>query len=468
MESLEQRQVMAANVTAALNADGLLEIEGTPRDDVIVVNQVSGQISVSGIRGSFPVSRVKAIAVVGLEGNDEIRLNSEARVTRFQAPTNPFFSLPGMLSNEPVRVPVIVDGGAGNDTIVGGAAADILLGGTGNDRIDGNSGDDLIHGGAGDDAISGRSGNDRIYASEGNDSVSAGSGDDAVYGGDGNDTVHGEDGNDFIAGEKGNDSLWGGTGNDAIQAGDGNDAAYGEDGNDSIWGGNGDDTLNGGLGDDYLSAEQGRDQVFGELGHDILTGGEGDDWLYGGDGDDQLLGNEGNDYQNGNSGNDVMHGGAGADSLFGSDGDDQLHGGSGSDALYGQAGRDRFFDNYFTTREDCNLWRENWNGVSFDDFLMVAVASRINLPPTAVPAPVSPQVQQAMGYIIPAPVSDAFTNEYVGRDIDQMLNLMQNSPGISLQEIQAHAMRDAAWNAGGGTGVGFLAPRSLQILGPGN
>jgi hypothetical protein len=328
MESLERREVMAANVTATLAPDGLLQIEGTPRDDVIVVSQVNGQISVSGVRGTFAASRVKAVDVVGLEGNDEIRLDSEAWNTQFKYP-NPFISV-DMLPNELIRVPVLVDGGAGNDTIVGGAAADVLLGGAGNDSVDGNSGDDVIHGGAGDDTIYGRAGNDRIYADEGNDSALGGSGDDTVYADDGNDRVHGEDGND------------------------------------SIWGGNGDDTLNGGLGDDSLSAEQGRDQVFGDLGHDVLTGGDGDDWLTGGDGDDYLLGNEGNDYLEGNSGNDMLHGAAGNDTLYGGDHNDELHGGTGSDALYGQAGRDRFFDNYFRTREDYNFFTESWTNSQSD------------------------------------------------------------------------------------------------------
>ena len=48
---------------------------------------------------------------------------------------------------------LIVDGGAGNDTILGGNGADVLLGGDGNDLIDGNQGNDIALLGAGDDTF---------------------------------------------------------------------------------------------------------------------------------------------------------------------------------------------------------------------------------------------------------------------------------------------------------------------------
>ena len=39
---------------------------------------------------------------------------------------------------------VTMDGGAGNDTLLGGPAADTLIGGSGNDLIDGNQGADTL------------------------------------------------------------------------------------------------------------------------------------------------------------------------------------------------------------------------------------------------------------------------------------------------------------------------------------
>ena len=48
---------------------------------------------------------------------------------------------------------LIVDGGAGNDTIIGGDGNDILMGGDGNDTIIGGRGSDTIFGGDGDDVF---------------------------------------------------------------------------------------------------------------------------------------------------------------------------------------------------------------------------------------------------------------------------------------------------------------------------
>ena len=44
-----------------------------------------------------------------------------------------------------------VDGGTGDDTLLGGAGADVLRGGDGNDTVDGNQGADIALLGAGDD-----------------------------------------------------------------------------------------------------------------------------------------------------------------------------------------------------------------------------------------------------------------------------------------------------------------------------
>lgn len=60
------------------------------------------------------------------------------------------FSATGNLA---ALIRVVVDGGAGNDTILGGNGADLLVGGDGNDLIDGNQGNDTALLGAGDDVF---------------------------------------------------------------------------------------------------------------------------------------------------------------------------------------------------------------------------------------------------------------------------------------------------------------------------
>jgi len=68
---------------------------------------------------------------------------------------------------------LVIDGGAGNDTITGGDGNDTLLGGDGNDLIIGGRGNDALNGGAGDDTF--------VW--------NPGDGSDTVDGGTGNDTL---------------------------------------------------------------------------------------------------------------------------------------------------------------------------------------------------------------------------------------------------------------------------------------
>ena len=77
-----------------------------------------------------------------------------------------------------------MDGGAGNDTILGSNGADTLIGGDGNDFIDGQQGNDLAQLGAGDDVFQ----------------WDPGDGSDTVEGGDGYDTMlfNGSNGNEIM------------------------------------------------------------------------------------------------------------------------------------------------------------------------------------------------------------------------------------------------------------------------------
>ena len=70
-------------------------------------------------------------------------------------------------------IQITVDGGAGDDTLLGSNGADVLMGGDDNDFIDGNQGNDMVFGGTGNDVfqwdpgdgsdtIEGQAGNDRL------------------------------------------------------------------------------------------------------------------------------------------------------------------------------------------------------------------------------------------------------------------------------------------------------------------
>ncbi|MEM9395120.1 MAG: DUF4214 domain-containing protein [Pseudomonadota bacterium] len=88
----------------------------------------------------------------------------------------------------------ILNGGAGDDTIVGYAESDLVYGLDGGDNIDGGQGDDQIYGGSGQDDIFGGSGNDTLFGGADADYLAGGQGGDRLFGGAGSDTLYGENG----------------------------------------------------------------------------------------------------------------------------------------------------------------------------------------------------------------------------------------------------------------------------------
>jgi Ca2+-binding RTX toxin-like protein len=103
-----------------------------------------------------------------------------------------------------------ISGGAGNDLIdltstrfTYGAVT--LNGGTGNDWLLGN---------AGGDRLFGLSGSDRLKGYGGHDYLSGGINNDHLYGGRGNDKLVGGAGHDYLMGQFGKDTLTGGSGSD--------------------------------------------------------------------------------------------------------------------------------------------------------------------------------------------------------------------------------------------------------------
>ncbi|WP_290429084.1 calcium-binding protein [Caenimonas aquaedulcis] len=271
-----------------------------------------------------------------------------------------------------------IDGGEGNDTMLGQGGDDEVWGDDGNDMIYGDDRDTIVTPVAlhGSDYIDGEAGDDTLFGGGTDDELYGGSGSDVMYGDDslaervpeasqGDDFLDGEEGNDRLIGGAKDDQLFGGTGDDVIWADDGghiggepgsfdpatdgNDYADGEEGNDVLLGEGGSDQLFGGEGNDTLTG----DDIVSRLpasfhGADALHGGDGDDSMVGGGGADTLTGGLGNDKLFGdaddvpvpNQGNDVLDGGAGNDSLRGFGGDDQLAGGEGNDTVQGEAGDD--------------------------------------------------------------------------------------------------------------------------------
>ena len=175
-----------------------------------------------------------------------------------------------------------IDGGGGDDQIIGNDSANTFWGGTGDDFLDGGSDNDTLRGGDGDDIIVGGAENYLIAFDK--DLIFGGAGDDNILGGDDNDTIHGEGDDDIVLGGQGSDSIYGGSGNDRLIGGDDDDSVYGGAGDDLVFGSSGSDVVSGGSGNDKVfggfnestptnfdSFEDGEsDQLIGGTGADIF------------------------------------------------------------------------------------------------------------------------------------------------------------------------------------------------------
>lgn len=292
------------------------------------------------------------------------------------------FSATGNLA---ALIEITVDGGTGNDTILGSNGADFLFGGEGDDFIDGQQGNDSIFLGEGQDVFQWDPG-------DGSDTVDGGGGDDrmafngsnigevfdvaanggrvrqtrnvanivmdldnveridlAALGGSDTLTVNDMSGTDLrqvnvnLAGTIGGSAGDGAADSVVLQGTGSNDIvdisgagsgvtvvglfaqvsiSNAEGANDTL-------VVNGGNASDRITATALPAGVM-KL---VLDGGAGNDTLWGSQGADSLLGGDGNDLMVGDNGDDMALMGAG-DDVF------QWNPGDGSDTLEGQDGRD--------------------------------------------------------------------------------------------------------------------------------
>ena len=292
-------------------------------------------------------------------------------------------------------VGVTIDGGPGNDTIIGSQAGDHITGGSGDDVIDGQGGNDQI---AGDDGynidvirrlltiINTTPSNDASVArppaitavgdglKAGNDRITGGSGDDIVFADHGAillavnpaysadehflltvfDVAKASTANEADGGD---DTVTGDDGLDLVLGGAGDDLIWGNDDNDALFGDNGFATFQRNILASLATTAPtagGKDKIYGGADDDIIYGGTSDDLITGDDGLDILVGDfgmaspgsqvlnidtrlGGNDTISGGSGDDVAIGGPGKDLINGDDGDDVLLGDSGSVHFVGLA-----------------------------------------------------------------------------------------------------------------------------------
>lgn len=330
-EQCESRNLLATFVVSGTT----LVVTGSSGDDVVAINQNPGNayVHVATEADGVPIqsqfllasSFDKVEANLG-DGDDEIRVNTWKTTE--------------------------INGGAGDDLLIGSYYGDVIHGDAGADKIYGrhnreaigeldklfgDDGEDLIYGGAGSNEIHGGAGNDTVYPGL----VQVVPGGDlyvnTVFGDGGDDNLYGSYGREITEGGAGNDTLRGNNNVDTLRGGDGDDYVNGDNGDDFVYGDAGIDNLHGGADHDEVYGGDDKDYVYGEGGNDVLYGDGGDDLIYDGYGDDNSYGGDGNDefftptdaphsdfasnYEGG-AGNDIFHIAELAGNYYGQAGDD--------------------------------------------------------------------------------------------------------------------------------------------------
>ncbi len=282
-----------------------LNVYGTADVDVITISEDTNLTIVrDGQTFLYSPGSVTAVNVYGGASADTVVVNSIATGTTLQ--------VLGEAGNDTLRVAagvtagVTLNGGDGNDLLIGGGGNDTLIGGIGNDYLNAGGGSNTIIGGVGDDVYTFTDATvnqlDTVVelAGEGTDLLNFGAITSAVNANLTSDTalatmshrivqagvagqaanfenVNGGSANDFITGNALANVIYGNDGNDTLNGGDGSDQLNGGIGNDLLIGGNQNDILIGGIGDDYLKGLAGADVLIGGDGFNTLVGGLGDD-----------------------------------------------------------------------------------------------------------------------------------------------------------------------------------------------
>jgi Ca2+-binding RTX toxin-like protein len=231
-----------------------------------------------------------------------------------------------------------VDGGPGNDTIVGSlttAASGSCETGchleVGSQTFEGGEGNDIVYGDRGNDILRGNLGNDRLYGGIGDDRLEGGPGNDWLSGGFGADTIDGGEGNDYVRGDATIDHIFDtGGGYDTLSFATGVTPGFTGASPAEVSGG-----FPGVGGERGIRLEIG-EPAPGETGIHALDGEPSD---AGGNDEvergvfERIIGTPFSDYIVGTGASEEILGGGGADVIEGGGGADTLRGGADGDFL---------------------------------------------------------------------------------------------------------------------------------------
>ncbi len=234
--------------------------------------------------------------------------------------TDIYFDDPASVTAATVGGDDTMDGGLGDDYVVGGDGSDVI-------RVADGGGNDTVVGGEGGTDY------DTLDLSQLSGPVTVTySGDEAGTVNHGSDTITFSQIEHIITTDQADfvDGRADGTGA-VIELGAGNDTAYGTFGDDSISGGDGDDFIDSWAGNDTIDGGAGNDTVLGGSDADLVMGGVGNDSLQSWTGNDTLLGGAGNDTLQSWTGDELLDGGDDADTFL-------VTQGSGNDTIIGGEG----------------------------------------------------------------------------------------------------------------------------------
>jgi Ca2+-binding RTX toxin-like protein len=253
------------------------------------------QVKVRVTDGDGGLKEINYVVVQGTGGNDTIHVNSNTSYTLNHG-------TPTTISNS--TDPLLVLGLDGNDTIVIAGAVTrpvLVLGGDGNDTIDASATTVrmILDGGAGNDTLRGGSGDDLLIAGPGTNYLHGGEGNNYFLGG-GSDTMIGGAGNDYYRVHFSVVVLEDSGGNDTIDL---TDAQSGVTFNLSDNNG-GEQTVFAGS---TLAITGNFETLIGSRHNDTLTSNSANTILRGGEGNDTLISAAQNVILDGGDGNDIFH-----------------------------------------------------------------------------------------------------------------------------------------------------------------
>ena len=342
-----------------LYLDGVIDDEGAPAEDMLLLSGIEGAIGSAFQDVIFGDARANVIdggdgddvlsagegddTVIGGAGADELDGGDGFDVASYATAQGGVVATLGAggagSSSGAAGADILASfeglfGSAFDDVLTGNAAVNLLMGGAGNDTIQGGAGADTLRGGDGTDILSYSTSTTTVSVDLATSAATGGhaagdiiSGFEGVIGGTASDILLGDAGDNLLSGLNGNDTLRGAGGADTLDGGNGNDTLRGGAGDDSLTGGSGRDMA------DYSDATSGVSVTLGTPGGALGSssgGGLGNDTLAadienlrGSAFDDTLTGSffVGNVIEGGN-GNDLIQGVGTSDTLTGGNGAD--------------------------------------------------------------------------------------------------------------------------------------------------